>query len=586
MSRAESLAGIEPGSSTRGRLSEIVVAVTSRLIGSKFAVRYFFASAALLYFVGVGRVADGLLDLAGVCLVIAGYLVAVAVLHLHSHLRPESRWADDSFVILEAPALGILIAHDPSPDMPLQLLLLIDMLDHGLRFGLRQYLLDGIGFAAAIAFALVMRALYMDDGVTAGGLWVLFLAVSGSLYALRLIADRERADEQARQARDSIALTVESTGVGVWTYDFDAQRMDWDANTQRLAGMPEEATSVGFGDFLRMLKASDAERLQRLAEQAVRDGRPWEQEYEVIWPDRSEHLISSRGVVVYAEDGSPLRMHGVSWDTTHMRRDYRALVEANARIDVLRDLTAAGFWTLDPVNRTVTIDSRIAAMFGLTPQPAQRRFDDIMTAIDPRDQGAVQQAMQRCFDEDESCRVEFRIAGVAGQARTLLSAGRRVRLPGGSAQGLVVAATIDVTRERRDRQQLRTTVERLQAFSDAASVGSWRYDPARDHLETDARFEAMLGLAPGTFASNRDGLLLTIHPDDRDRVAAYIASALAQGDAVEIEYRAAWSNGSVHRLLTRGFVERDASGRATQVRGVTLDVTRFDGAVSALRSPE
>jgi PAS domain S-box-containing protein len=67
--------------------------------------------------------------------------------------------------------------------------------------------------------------------------------------------------------------------------------------------------------------------------------------------------------------------------------------------------------------------------------------------------------------------------------------------------------------------------------------------------------------------------LKVIHTDDRERVAEIIRRTLAAGESYESEYRLSGTDGTVRHLVSRGRVERDASGRAVRLPAVVMDIT-------------
>ena len=77
-----------------------------------------------------------------------------------------------------------------------------------------------------------------------------------------------------------------------------------------------------------------------------------------------------------------------------------------------------------------------------------------------------------------------------------------------------------------------------------------------------------------------------IHPDDRDRVMTTCREAVARGLDHELEYRALTADGREVRLRDIVHVRLGPSGRAIQLRGVTVDLTEHQRAEEALRQTE
>jgi PAS domain S-box-containing protein len=129
-------------------------------------------------------------------------------------------------------------------------------------------------------------------------------------------------------------------------------------------------------------------------------------------------------------------------------------------------------------------------------------------------------------------------------------------------------------RAHRTEAQLADANARLQMTLSAGEVGTWLWDSVHDRVVADANLARMFGVS----AEEANGAPLAvyiraIHPDDRARVEAAIASSLTDGHTFEAEYRLVQRDGSVRWALARGRVERDSEGRILGLPGVVLDIT-------------
>jgi PAS domain S-box-containing protein len=116
--------------------------------------------------------------------------------------------------------------------------------------------------------------------------------------------------------------------------------------------------------------------------------------------------------------------------------------------------------------------------------------------------------------------------------------------------------------------------ERLQLALDAgAIVGTWVWTIPDDRFIADERFAHSFGLDPDAI---REGLPLqvlfdSIHPEDKQRVAAAVEEALARGGPYRCDYRVRRTDGQYGWIIASGRVERDAQGTPVRFPGVLLD---------------
>ena len=102
-----------------------------------------------------------------------------------------------------------------------------------------------------------------------------------------------------------------------------------------------------------------------------------------------------------------------------------------------------------------------------------------------------------------------------------------------------------------------------------------RPEPCCPRVVSDARFAQLYGVDPkeakrgAPIAYFFDG----IHPDDRSRVEAAVATALGSGDLFSEEYRLCVSGEKERWVLAEGRCERDLDGRPVRFPGVSFDIS-------------
>ncbi len=125
-----------------------------------------------------------------------------------------------------------------------------------------------------------------------------------------------------------------------------------------------------------------------------------------------------------------------------------------------------------------------------------------------------------------------------------------------------------------DAQRLRHSEERFKLIFMGANDGWWDWDLAKNQLIYSPRWWEMLGLIPGERDSGPDHWRELIHPADIHRVNSRFQSALEAGeDQYEVEARLLHREGHYISVISRGYIQRDDSGRALRVSGTNVDIT-------------
>jgi PAS domain S-box-containing protein len=129
--------------------------------------------------------------------------------------------------------------------------------------------------------------------------------------------------------------------------------------------------------------------------------------------------------------------------------------------------------------------------------------------------------------------------------------------------------------ERTAFRRVEPAESRLRQAAGAGAIGTWVWEIGEDRVYADERLAAFFGLDAEQAA---DGLplvdyLASIHPDDRERVAAAIGAAVESGSVYEAEYRVRGGDGRERWVLARGRVECDRDGNPRRFPGALSDVT-------------
>ncbi len=157
--------------------------------------------------------------------------------------------------------------------------------------------------------------------------------------------------------------------------------------------------------------------------------------------------------------------------------------------------------------------------------------------------------------------------------------------------GFEVSARLIVEQERdRTLQDLRASEAQLRLALDAARMGVWTYDPARNTFVIDARTSEITGVAPVN-AVPAATIWSAAHPDDRADLQTRLAGMLdPQGDHWnEATARFVHPGGEVcwTQMRAQAVLEgRSPKRRTARVLGTILDTTDGKQAEAALRESE
>ncbi|MBV8488088.1 MAG: PAS domain S-box protein [Planctomycetaceae bacterium] len=150
----------------------------------------------------------------------------------------------------------------------------------------------------------------------------------------------------------------------------------------------------------------------------------------------------------------------------------------------------------------------------------------------------------------------------------------------------LVQSAVDISERRQAEQHLRESERRLKLAQQAAHIGTFEWNVRTGVNAWSPELAVMYGLAPGEFGGTQLAWEQLVHPEDREAAIGCVRRAFETGEPVEGEWRVAWRDGSIHWLVGRFQVLRDASGTPLSLVGVNIDITERKLAEAALRESE
>ncbi len=130
------------------------------------------------------------------------------------------------------------------------------------------------------------------------------------------ITERKQAEDALKALSDRLSLAVQAGGVGIWDWDVASNRLVWDEQMYRLHGTTASRFSGAYEAWTAGLHPDDVERGNAEIRLALRDGKPFDSVFRVVWPNGEIHTIRALAIVQRGPGGEPLRMIGTNWDIT------------------------------------------------------------------------------------------------------------------------------------------------------------------------------------------------------------------------------------------------------------------------------
>jgi len=142
-----------------------------------------------------------------------------------------------------------------------------------------------------------------------------------SLSRARSDARRRLTEVGNALARRSEMLrwATELADVGGWFWDLATGSVEWTDRAKAQFALPQDR-SPSLDYFFSVVHPDDRDRVRNAIDRAFSDRQDYRTVFRVVHPDGSHHWIAVMGRALYAADGKPVSMGGVTIDVTGLRK--------------------------------------------------------------------------------------------------------------------------------------------------------------------------------------------------------------------------------------------------------------------------
>lgn len=151
--------------------------------------------------------------------------------------------------------------------------------------------------------------------------------------------------------------------------------------------------------------------------------------------------------------------------------------------------------------------------------------------------------------------------------------------------GGIIIITEDVTEANLTRSQLEQSETRFKLAMEGSHDGLWDWDLENNHIYFSPSWYTMLGYAPNAMPANFETWENLLHPNDVEIAKSTVFSALQSSLQAKFtgSFRLRHNDGHYVRILSRGIIVRDNTGKPLRMVGTHLDRTEVESLQSELQ---
>jgi two-component system cell cycle sensor histidine kinase/response regulator CckA len=385
---------------------------------------------------------------------------------------------------------------------------------------------------------------------------------TGMWAIVRDISERRRDELAISEGEQRLRVAKDAAKLGIYDYDITTGSILWDARVRQLWGVAPDVP-VTIDTFFSGLHPEDRSKIRGLLEGALDPSGNGEYyaEYRVISSaDGSERWVAATGQVFF-ENGRPVNLIGTGQDISERKRAEAELRESEERFRNMADTAPVMIWVTGPDKGCTFVNRTWLEFTGRTME--QELGFGWAVCVHPDDRQPSYEAFSAAFEARQKFQVESRWRRADGEYRLVLCTGVPRFAPGGSFAGYI-GSKIDIT-DLQSEERFRQLAENIDQVFWMLEISTQRV------LYVSSVFEKVWGVSSAALYQNRDWLIDTVHPEDRDRCTAFLTKL--KSEPAEETYRIIRPDGSIRWIHDRAFHVYDAKGKPYRVAGIAEDVT-------------
>jgi PAS domain S-box-containing protein len=388
----------------------------------------------------------------------------------------------------------------------------------------------------------------------------------------REIVDRKRAEEDLRQQREWLRVTLSSIGDAVMAAGTDGRITFLNPVAMTLTGwQSQEALGQPIQGVFRIINERTRESAEDLVERVLNEKRAvaLANDTVLITKDGREIPIEDSAAPILDAPGNMTGIVLVFHDVTERRHAQEALRKAHERAAWLARFPEQN---PNPVMRA-SADGTV-----LYCNPATGEHPGWSCEVGQLLQNELLPLLRQAMAEEKELQWDIQIEG-----RFYF-----IWITPFPEERYANIYARDITERKRAEEALQESEERLRRAQEIAHLGSWELDLVNNRLTWSDEVYRIFGLQPQEFGATYGAFLEAVHPDDRAAVDAAYSGAVREGrDNYEIEHRVVRkSTAEIRSVHERCEHVRDESGRIIRSIGMVHDITERKRTEEELRQAE
>ncbi len=216
-----------------------------------------------------------------------------------------------------------------------------------------------------------------------------------------------RSFAQLLDHNERLQMAFRAGGVGIWECDPATAEFYVDPSLRDLYGLPHDGKPVPREAWKARVHPDDVTDLDQRWASCLAAGTTYENEYRIVRPDGSVKRVRSVASILRAEDGSLLRVLGMTWDVTAEREREQDTADLAERFRMTLESIGDAVISTDAQQRVFFMNRAASHLTGWSMEEAIQR--PLLEVFVTRDEGTgrlSRSPVERCIESGETLLTE------------------------------------------------------------------------------------------------------------------------------------------------------------------------------------
>jgi len=377
---------------------------------------------------------------------------------------------------------------------------------------------------------------------------------------IRDITERKNAEEKIKKAQESFQLITHATNDAMWDWDLKTGEIWCNEQHYKLYGHSPQQPPMNFDEWESRIHPGDKERVIKSFNKAIeRYAEKWEEQYRFSFLDRGYGNVYDQ-VIIFYEDGKPVRKLGSIMDITHLKKAEEALMESEDKYRSLVEQAGDAIALFDIQGRILDVNQSSTQLLGYTKKEYENlTLKDILSAEELKSNPVrfdLLQEGEATIRQRKMIRKDGSIVETEVHAKKL-------------ADGNFLALIRDLTERNKAEEQIRESEERYRQIVETAHEGIWVIDTNNLTSFVNERMAQMLGYTRNEMLGKH---LFDFMGEEDKNISEHYLQRRHQGITEEHEFKFKTKEGQVlWALLSTNPIEK--SGKYVGALAMVTDIT-------------